>query len=260
MKDYYNILGIARTATTGEIKRAYRKLVQQYHPDINPAPGAQEFIREINEAYDVLGNVAKRKEYDYRLASLFTNVVVEEPVRHRDPAYRKHKPSGYRPQPKEDVQRELMVRSLPYVKAIAWVGIFFCCMLVVDYSLPPTETVETVTVTRKKGLRNNQKMDILTNTGRIYEIPFEYIPRIYVDQEIIFRESKGLSILIAIYTEDGEVYMDNLATLYDNFSFLPVLLAVFSILGVSTKGNVETRFSLGIINIFMLIFTVLLMV
>jgi len=63
-----------------------------------------------------------------------------------------------------------------------------------------------------------------------------------------------------IYTKDEEVYIDNLATLYDNFSFLPVLLAVFSMLGVSAVGSVETRFNLGIISTFLLIFTVILMV
>ncbi|HRJ29168.1 MAG TPA: DnaJ domain-containing protein [Cyclobacteriaceae bacterium] len=258
MKDYYSILGVARVATAADIKRAYRRLVQQYHPDINPAPGAQEFIREINEAYDVLGDEVKRREYDYRLSNPFASVEVEEPVRHRDPAYRRR--SGYRqPKPTVDVQRELMIRSLPYLKALAWVGIFICCVLVVDYSMQPTDSVETVTAIRKKGLRNNQKLDMLTNTGRIYEIPFEYIPRIYVGQEIIFKESKGLAILITIYTEDEEVYIDNLATLYDNFSFIPVLLAVFSILGISAIGSVETRFNVGIISTFLLIFTLILM-
>lgn len=259
MKDYYRILGVSPTTHASDIKRAYRKLVQQLHPDINPDPQATELIKEVNEAYDVLGDEAKRALYDYRLANPFTSIVVEEPVRHRDPAYKRR--SGYRPpKPTVDVQRELMIRTLPYLKALAWFGIFICCVLVVDYSVPPTESVETVTAIRKKGLRNNQKMDMLTNTGRLYEIPYEYIPRIYVGQEIIFKESKGLAILIMIYTKDEEVYIDNLATLYDNFSFLPVLLAVFSMLGVSAVGSVETQFNLGIISTFLLIFTVILMV
>jgi len=258
MKDYYTILGVSHSAHAAEIKRAYRRLVQQFHPDINPDPSAQELIKEINEAYDVLGDEVKRREYDFRLTNPFTSVVVEEPVRHRDPAYRRR--SGYRPQPKVDVQRELMLRSLPYIKKLAWAGILVCCVLVVDFSIPPKHSIETVTAIQKNGSRNDQKRDMLTNTGRLYGIPYEYIPRIYVGQEIIFKESKGLSILMAIYTEDGEIYNDNLATLYDNFGFMPVLLAVFSILGVATVGSVETRFNLGIINTFLLIFTVILMV
>jgi molecular chaperone DnaJ len=61
-KDYYKVLGVAKTATDKEIARAYRKLAKQYHPDANP--GSEERFKEISAAYDVLGDQAKRKEYD----------------------------------------------------------------------------------------------------------------------------------------------------------------------------------------------------
>src|SRR5579863_3650725 len=61
-KDYYKVLGVADTATAKEIGRAYRKLAKQYHPDANP--GSEDRFKEISAAYDVLGDEAKRKEYD----------------------------------------------------------------------------------------------------------------------------------------------------------------------------------------------------
>ncbi|MDE3086934.1 MAG: molecular chaperone DnaJ [Acidobacteriota bacterium] len=61
-KDYYAVLGVSSTATDKEITRAYRKLAKQYHPDANP--GAEDRFKEISAAYDVLGDDAKRKEYD----------------------------------------------------------------------------------------------------------------------------------------------------------------------------------------------------
>jgi molecular chaperone DnaJ len=61
-KDYYAVLGVPQTATDKEVTRAYRKLAKQYHPDANP--GAEEKFKEISAAYDVLGDDAKRKEYD----------------------------------------------------------------------------------------------------------------------------------------------------------------------------------------------------
>jgi molecular chaperone DnaJ len=61
-KDYYKVLGVPDTATDKEIGKAYRKLAKQYHPDANP--GSEDRFKEISAAYDVLGDSARRKEYD----------------------------------------------------------------------------------------------------------------------------------------------------------------------------------------------------
>ncbi len=64
-RDYYEILGVARTAKEEEIKKSYRKLARKYHPDLNPNnKQAEEKFKEIQEAYEVLGDAEKRKKYD----------------------------------------------------------------------------------------------------------------------------------------------------------------------------------------------------
>jgi curved DNA-binding protein len=63
-KDYYQILGVERTASAADIKKAYRKLVRQYHPDVSKHSNATEKTKEINEAYEVLGDAEKRAAYD----------------------------------------------------------------------------------------------------------------------------------------------------------------------------------------------------
>jgi DnaJ-class molecular chaperone len=64
-KDYYSTLGVAKTATEKDIKQAFRKLARKHHPDVNPGDkSAEAKFKEINEAYEVLGDPEKRKKYD----------------------------------------------------------------------------------------------------------------------------------------------------------------------------------------------------
>ncbi len=64
MRNYYDVLGVSKTATKAEIKSAYRKLALQWHPDKNKTPEAEKKFKEINNAYEVISDETKRKNYD----------------------------------------------------------------------------------------------------------------------------------------------------------------------------------------------------
>ena len=63
-RDYYDVLGIDRGASDEDIKRAFRKLALEYHPDRNKKAGAEDRFKEINEAYQILSDHKKRNDYD----------------------------------------------------------------------------------------------------------------------------------------------------------------------------------------------------
>src|SRR5918994_8010284 len=62
--DYYKVLGVDKKASQEDIKKAYRKLARQYHPDTNNDAGAEDRFKQISEAYDILSDPEKRKRYD----------------------------------------------------------------------------------------------------------------------------------------------------------------------------------------------------
>ncbi len=116
-QDYYEILGLSSKATSDDIKKAYRELAKKYHPDINKSSTSEELFKLISEAYEVLSDGARRKEYD--LYRKFETGEAEEPGASTPASVNNTHASGYSTRRREPASRvqgreraEILVLSL----------------------------------------------------------------------------------------------------------------------------------------------------
>lgn len=259
MKDYYAILQLKRFASTGEVRRAYRVLVQKYHPDVNPTASAAVIIREVNEAYEVLGDEQKKRLYDNRLVTPVQQTIQQQPrpqpAQHRDPRYR----NPFKPSVKKDSRQfELMKEYMGFVINTSKLGCVICLFLVMDVLLPKRIINDSV-----KQFFNNYRVratttGILTESDRSIKLGDSDVFHLKRGMKIEISETSIASITTSIYVPETNQRITNLATIYRNYVFVPILLLITSVLCLLMKGQVEMKFNLGIVSFVLTIFTLIL--
>lgn len=249
MKDYYQVLGISHKATQGEIKTAYRKLVVRYHPDVSKDPLADQKIKEINVAYNVLSNLAKRYMYDLQATHWEYETKVPPPAAHRDPAYRRRGPIK-KVKTEQELLREWMMKNQIFPSRISIVVLLFCALLIIDFILPHQTSLERI----EKISSTRQGIFLKTNADE-YKLPFGTIIKLSTGQEITIRASPIFDVMHAIDTQKAERVLFK-GTIYGNFIFAPIILLLCSLLERFAKWNIETRFNLAIANVFVFILSI----
>ena len=125
MKDYYEILQVSPDAEQEVVEAAYRRLARKYHPDVNRGPAAADRMRELNEAYEVLGQPARRAEYDAALGRAWARA--EARRRRQDsasPSPNHHQPTGPESSPAGAAAdaRELLWSRILGVASVVLIG------------------------------------------------------------------------------------------------------------------------------------------
>jgi len=247
MKDYYEILGVSPTSPSAEIRRVYRRLALQYHPDKNPSPEAEAIFQEINEAYEILGDEENRRRYDLKRQAPSTTDLTPDDIyahaspAHRDPAYRKRQPRPTTPRVNESV--EMMRKYLPYISWLTWAGLATMVIFMLDYSLPflhSTEKVIETSVTRVRGT-SSYLVKTANHSVRLYEGP-SFENNTDVDLEYT-------PILQVVFKIADHNHTERIATsrgVYGPIFFLPLLLFGVAIAGFFLRKNIEYSFNINI--------------
>lgn len=264
MKNYYAILGVSPSAHAADIKRAYRRLALQYHPDKNPNASAEQFFKEVNEAYEVLGDEQKRYAYDHQILNpIYETPVSEAHPRHRDPYFRRKASRETAPQPKGNSQLELMEQYLPIFSWFTRASFLFTFLLLVDFLLPVSFSEEIISESYpvyKRGRYGGQHYayDVLqTQEGSKVELYDREISQFWDESTVLmgktflFRLSRNIKNPRTNYTL-GEL------GIFGNLRYVPLFLLITSLLGLVFAKKVSFAFNLSVVNFTLLLITLYL--
>lgn len=261
MKDYYSILGVERTASVAEIKRAFRHLAVRYHPDKNPDPSAAIHFHDINEAYEILGDEVKRATYDARYNNPWMEFVEEATQSytppHRDPAFQRRAPRAPQPSARQRL-REQMQNFIPFFSSVIRLSLVVASLCLADVVLPVATTPEKVIATEidyfAGGKRQIRKIEVITGNGGRFSLPDgTRVPRI--GAIVKFTRTPILRVPVAIESHDAS--FDINSTIYRSFVFSPIIMTVMAILFFLSKGQIEKAFNYGLGCLFFFILTLI---
>ncbi|MFM8913992.1 MAG: J domain-containing protein [Flammeovirgaceae bacterium] len=251
MKNYYFILGINIYAREEDIKRTYRQLALQYHPDVNPSPEAEAKFKEINEAYEVLGDPQRKLLYDQMLVGIEPEVVRGSQP-HRDPRYRP-KSAEYIRQVRAEKKPhfEFMKANLRYAQLASRLALLFAAVLLADYSMVGEKSTQVITNTEKKF--GNQSIRVEVGQGTAFTLGGKSVSEFGAGATISIYTSPIFKVPTQIENDLTHFRAGLPITIYGNFFFGPILLLVTALVGSFYWKGVEFRFNLGVMNVLLII-------
>jgi len=257
LKNYYFILGLNIYASESEIKQAYRKLALQFHPDKNPSAEAEAIFKEVNEAYEVLGDSVQKFVYDQLLRGV--SPAASTPTRpHRDPGYKPRPPGSYSRKSRRQEMLDVMNDYLKYALMVSRLTLVFAAILIVDFTLPKEKTErEIVHASYRKEFRSGSSMQLDLKDGAAITLKKKDANEFRQGEQILIYRSSIFDVPIEIENERTHFKAKIPVTIYGNFIFCPLIMVITSLLGTFYWKGIEFRFNLGVVNLLLALLSLL---
>lgn len=254
MKNYYFILEVSIYASASEIKRSYRKLALQYHPDKNASPQAESIFKEINEAYEVLSDPAQKQAYDQLLrgGGPVVEVPEEERTYHRDPRYRPKQPGTVRPSHRQEIFA-MMAQNLNRAILISRISLAFVVVLIIDFSLPAT-IEETKVLGGDQTSSSSLRLEL--TSGKSVSVSMDEAKKLFKRDPYSLHKSTLFHVPFSLENMRTHQRIPVELSIYGNFIFWPIILLLTSIAGSFYWKGVEFRFNVAIVNVILVILTI----
>lgn len=244
-------MGLNTFAHIQEVKRAYRKLALQFHPDKNHSAEAASIFVEVNEAYEILGDPQRKFEYDQLLQGV--PVPNQTFTTHRDPRFRRGPVAEESGSTRKEVL-DAMRTYIHYAVMFSRVALLFSLVLITDYSLPPEKVREEVTGKRiKQESRYSQSSQLSLQDGEVITLKKEIAREFDRGSIITVHNTAMFSVPLVLENETTGFKAKVPVSIYGNFKFLPLIMLITSLLGTFWWKGVEFRFNLGIVNILLIL-------
>jgi hypothetical protein len=279
VSDYYEVLGIKKTATEQEIKRAYRRLALKYHPDRNHAAGAAEMFNQITEAYDVLTDPAQRASYDSLYGNEFGQMFKayeeakkqEEDERARQEYYRKYRRwPGQKPAEPNTGQTNFAERreirdiytanDARIARKVIWFFAILVSVFIIDGFLPNIVQQGKVEFCRFVPIKDYYVAEFIID-GKEWRLKSDFVPDevptvfpIIIERSMIFRTLRD-----SYFSDNYRAFhFRTFYSMYREFSFLLLVLLTLSFIGLLPHKTNQTTVDLAIYTGFAGIFCIAL--
>ncbi|MCB0836072.1 MAG: DnaJ domain-containing protein [Bacteroidetes bacterium] len=275
-KDYYEILGVTKEATEKEIKKSFRSLAMEYHPDNNDDPYAHKKFLDINEAYQVLGDQGKRQRYDGRYEYQKRAKARGNTQSNYSAYYSANQSYQYRPTPppKESAFAEFS-RYSRVSRIISWVALVFSSVVILDYFMAVTSPPEIVMFgSLNQGPAGDMILRIRTSNQE-FLLDYKHFERVGRGDLVSLRKTPIFGITTHLYIHNqaqapkeklSDLYKEKQTKepvysltphygIYNVFSFFLIAMLTVSLVGVFLRNRPDFLLKIGVFNALLIVLT-----